>query len=296
MLGWKRLLRRTRQNIGPRLVAWRGEVREGARSEDEWLLAFDEGVKVAESLFVLALTAIESEIPSICDQTALIDDLVHIEGWHPSGPRTVAHMPGALGFLYHHIVGAMLLESSHHSDATRLLTRHVRSPDGTETHPIWRDGELMGWVESLRGNCITSWQYVRSLWASRKWMATFFRSERSFFDSYRAYATIASAIELATLLGKDTAPEEVNEDRSLNVPPMFINAGDEKGTDITEIVRRAIPSVEVLSEIAKTGGCDVTAFRTAWPLWFHQWCRFISQTHPTLGHWLGRGHPPRLPE
>ena len=77
---------------------------------------------------------------------------------------------------------------------------------------------------------------------------------------------------------------------------MFVHPGSDKGTDIFDIVRIAIPSTEVLDLVLESGGCTAHRFREAWPHWYRRWTAFISQNYRRLGHWLGRGEPPPLPE
>lgn len=297
MIGWKRLLRRARQDVAPDLIEWRNQLDPAAQNNEEsWLSTIDEAVGVAEPLFVLALSAVESEIPSISDQSALIDDLLHLEGWDPNGACSVVYIPAALGFLYHHLLGTFLLESSRREDAIRLLTRSVRTRNETSVEALWQNHELMGWVKSLDGNCITSWNFMRSLWPTKPWLATFFTSERSFFDSYRAYAALASCIELAAFLGKGATVGNLDQDLWLDVPPTFVHPVDDNGTDIAEIMRRAIPNNDILNCVITMGKCEEVAFRESWPIWYKHWMRFNSRCYRVLGHCLVREEAPPLPD
>ncbi len=242
------------------------------------------------------MVAIDSEIPSICDQAGLIDDLLYVEGWLRGGSVRVVEMPRALAFVYHHIVGALYLDQSRHNDAMNLLTRQVRNKYGSATGPIWKDHELMGWVDSLAHDCLNSWKYVRSLWTSRKWLGEFFHSRAGFVDGYRAYVALASAIELADFLGRGGTHTQLEGEMMLDVPAMFVHPEDSEGANLSDIVARAIPSRRVLGDIVEIGGCSVEDFRAGWPLWFRQWLQFLSGSYLVLAHELGTGGPPALPQ
>lgn len=297
-LGWKRLVRRTRKSIEPRLAAWRQRLRDEDRTGENWPRAFAKGIEVCEPLLVLALTAVDSEIESVRYQHGLIDEFLSMEAWERSGHVVVAGMPLALAFTYHHVLGAFFLASDKHHEAIRLLSIAVRTPAQVESHKLWQDRELMGWPASLGKDWLNGWEFLRGLYGVRSWMRTFFQSQSSFMDSLRAYTLVASMLELSAFLGEDHEVEKLNALDWLDVPPMFVmREPTASSIDLDKIVSRAIPDRSVLDEIAETGSTSSARVREAWPTWISRWAHELSPTHELLAFRLKDlvKQPPPLP-
>lgn len=291
MLGWKRLVRSTRHDVQPRLNRWRQEIENKNETEDEWRDSSVKGVEVCEPLLVLALSAVDSEIDSIRNQYALIDDFVSIEDWRPSGRTVVVSMPYALAYVYHHVLGAFLVESNKHRDAIRLLSTPGRIPNRTETCKLWQNHGLMGCIDSLGGSGLESWNFLCGFYDSKPWTHHFFPTRKSFLESLRAYTMLASMTELCSWLGDGGAPDDLQKTMLLAVPPMFAIRG-EYGSYLPEIVSKAIPDRSTLVSLADSGGTDVERVYQAWPGWFRQWVTRIQQTDWHLGHRPGLKPPP----
>ena len=298
LIGWKRLLRRARAAIQPRLLAWRADVRDTGLSDEDWRRTFAEGVRICEPLVVLALTAVDSEIESISDQRGLIDDFVSLDAWERSGNVFVIGMPIALAFMYHHVLGAFLIASAKHDGAIQLLSTTVRAPERAEACKLWEEHELMGWPASLGKDYFNASKFLRSLFDERPWMRHFFHSRSSFVDSMRAYGLMASMLELATFLGHGRSIEKSNDIAFLDVPVTFVMPEpDTSVVDVDKIIRKAIPSRGVLDSIAEAGGTNSSRVREAWPAWISQWAKIIGRSYHIVGSRLEdlAEQPPPLP-
>lgn len=71
LMGWKRLVREVRKDVAPALRAWRAKY-DGLLAKTSVLDAMREAVGMASPLFLLALTAVDSEIDQLRDQKGLL--------------------------------------------------------------------------------------------------------------------------------------------------------------------------------------------------------------------------------
>ncbi|MCK4341425.1 MAG: hypothetical protein KAY37_06855 [Phycisphaerae bacterium] len=303
MLGWKRLLRKTRSGVEPNLQAWRERIQNETITEDKWPAFFNEGVEVCEPLLILALTAVDSEIDSIRDQRALIDDFINMEDWNRSGSTVVVSMPYALAFVYHYVLGAFLVGGNKHNEAIHLLSMKVSDPRQNRARKLWQIHGLMGWVRSLEGgHCLRSWEYLGRIYESRPWPKQFFHTQKYFTDSLCAYTMIASMIELGSFLAEYNTQEPLKTDMELDVPPLFaIDPVSRLETDIEVIVNKAMPNRSIVNDIATAVGTDTEIIYNAWPSWFEQWDSFLGRIggyQYSLADYLSdhKQQPPELPK
>jgi len=278
LMGWKRLVRNTRKDVVPILQAWRDH--HDGKIEDEKALgvALQGAVTACSPLFVLALSAVDSEIESIRDQRGLIDDLLNIPAWNGSGQTVVVEVPSAMGLIYHYMLGAHLVASGRQAEAIDLLTAQVTDPVQRKTVTLWQSHNLMGWTKSLQGDCSVSWAFLKNLYKSQNWLAHFFISEMSFITALRAYALLGSALELSQFVreGKGTL-EKLTGSAVLNVPPMFA-ISDHGGPKLAQVITLAIPRQTITELIARAGKVAPDDLRSAWPRWIDRWAAWHHHT------------------
>ena len=228
-------------------------------------------------------------------EPSLLDDIIHIDGWREAGITVVVRAPEVLAFVYHHVLGALLVETNRHEEAIGLLTRSIRLQNSSFAEPLWKHGELMGWVASLSGNCVLSWRFLRDYVSKARWLFGFFKSDKFFFESCRSYAVLASCIELATDLGKGSVAADLDGYVRLDVPCMFLFADSEREGGIGDIVQRALPSVDVLRKVVAVGNCREDQFRGAWSGWWSRWLQFAGEIYTPMPYGLRHSEMPKLP-
>ena len=117
--------------------------------------------------------------------------------------------PSALAFVYHHALGALLIDSHRHEEAIRLLLTRVRDITMGSIAQIWKEPELIGWPTSLGSNFMAAWSFLEGLPQSQQWLMHFFTDDASFLRALRAYNLTASLIELGTRISEGIAPEKM---------------------------------------------------------------------------------------
>ena len=260
LLGWHQLVLSTRRVLNPRLHAWRAKTDEIEITNANWPERFDSAVTEGAPLMALALTAVQSDIGSIADQTALLDDFLHIDEWNRSGVNVVVAVPAGLAYVYHHVLGAYLVKSKHPDRAVGLLMTPVEDGSRHGTRPLWNASKVVGWPDALDGNARTAWKYLEQLFDKQYWLNRFFANKREFISCLRAYNLIASLVELSEFLSREGGEKITEGGFSYEVPPMFA-----MHDDVRRLVRLAVPDRHALEAIGVEYGVSDGALRAAWP-------------------------------
>ena len=210
----------------------------------------------------LALAAVQSDIEGIGDQTALLDDFLHIDEWNPSGVNVVVAVPAGLAYVYHHVLGAYLVKSNYPDRAVRLLMTTVEDRSHQGTTPLWQASKVTGFPDALDGNSRTAWRCLEQLFDKQSWLNHFFARKREFISCLGAYNLIASLLELGEFLRREGREKIAQGGLICDVPPMFA-----MHDDLGRLVRLAVPNRDALEAIAVEHGVLAGAVRAAWPEW-----------------------------
>lgn len=262
-VGWKHLLRETRRDIVPRLLTWRQQIEANGVPDDRWESDLQEALQIAAPLMVLAMCAVDSEHDRIRRQVGVLDDLLQIPDWNQGGYTVVVAVPGTVAFFYHHLLGSLLVDSGYQSDASDLLMMTVQVPNREKSAPLWKVSKLMGWPESLGGNCMNAWKQLLNMYSQMPWLSHFFTRPEAFYRALSAYRLLGSIVELCDFIKSGGNAEGLKKDLSFDVPVLFSR---ENGSDIP--LGLAVPNPEVLERIASRHGVAVSTIRALWPDWF----------------------------
>lgn len=289
LVGWKQLVRNVRRAMPQRLLEWREVAEQSLVSGDQnqwqerWIESLHEGCREASSLMMLALAAVDSEIDTLSDQRGVLDDLVSISGWGRGGHMVVAESPNVIAYVYHNILGGLLVSSNRHDEAIRLLRTTIPMTVGSShVGELWQNPEMMGWAESLQHRVTDGWQFLHVVWSRQKWLAHFFVDSRELYVGIRAYMMLAGLLELAEFVarGGDISTLDTRESlESLAVPPMCFSSmgqlGDAPSTE--KLISMAVPDHRVIEQIAAQFGCKADAIVRAWPGFFKRWRNAAGQ-------------------
>jgi hypothetical protein len=296
MVGWKRLVRSARARLSQDLQLWRTKTEKEAITDATWLQLVDEGVAVASPLMLLALSALESEQPTLQDQRGLLDDLLNLSQWNRSGLTVVAEFPDTIAYVYQLLLGSFLVDQRRQKDAVRLLTTQVVDPLSREMSELWKSPRLMGWPKSLWGDCKKAWTYVTGLYARLPWVEHFFSTERDFVDALRAYGVLASAVELTDWLKRNASGLPSDIGMGLTVPPLFA-VDSVVGSPVQRVIAKAFPDREAVTSVAEVRSVDPERIRQAWPAWAQCWAQWHTRAGDpffSFDH-FGRGGTIQLP-
>lgn len=276
-LGWNRLVRATQTKAQATLLEWRQRVGPGDLTGDESLLrTLRAAVTVWEPMIALTLVGVEAGTLGSETQVSLLDDIINIPRWEQSGLKIVIHVPEAVGYVYHHLLGGFLMEQRRRDDAIALLLAEIRSSETGEYRKLVQNPYLMTWLTACRQHMVLSWELVLDSYRESPWLSTLFATEDRFDRSLRVYRTLASMLELALTLGTGTSPTELTKDWRLDVAPTFLIPRNDQHTTIDDLIRRAVPDRAALEQIAQAGSTSSALMREAFPNWMKQWAKRLD--------------------
>ena len=205
VLGWRQLIKRIRPDVFKSLVEWRQNELDDQKpeSKEQLVQVVDKAVEIVSPLMVIALAGVESGRDQFRDQKSLLDDLLNVAGWNPARYAAWARIPYALGYVYHSLHGGLSLSTNQLDLALGLARVKISVASGTKFLPVWKIGELRGYVLSISGtrggNSIESWNYLVNAYERWKWLSQIFEVEE-YRISLVAYYMALNIHELATVV------------------------------------------------------------------------------------------------
>lgn len=305
LVGWKQLVRSVRKDVPKQLLAWRESaekaIRSGRLEDNKWFSIMHAGCRTAAPLIVLSLSALEAEIPDIPNQRGLVDDLMDLPGWERSGPTTVIEAPGAIAYVYHHILGSFLIRSGRQPEAIRLLRAKV--PIGVTAgseyvEEVWNCSELMGFAESLGHRLSQSWQFLESIWEHHQWLHHFFVDSGEFELGIRGYTALAAILELACAVSRNPGVSDTVEWSGGGVPAVFLSPMKNtfQRLPFARVVEMAVPNRETLELIATQFDSSANQIRSVWRAACLRWRNNYSELfHDPLMRMVDTQSTPPLP-
>jgi hypothetical protein len=304
LAGWKQLVRNVRRAMPESLIAWRGyaerAMQERKKEWNEWYEILHKACQGASPIMLLALSAVDSEIEGLADQRGLLDDLINIPEWHPSGIKIVIQAPFVLAYVFHNVLGAFLVASSRHREAVRLLrTRVPISVGSSRVRELWQSSDMMGWTDALGGALVKGWEFLNSLWEKHPWLGHFFVRRDDFLISLRAYVLLAGLLELASCVSRNGVLLPGEGAWRGSVPPLFLLpiSGNWDVPSTSKLVALAVPDRSAPEAVAEEYGCPVQQVRDSWPTFYRGWVRTFEQSPDLDFRSAAREHlePPELP-
>lgn len=206
VLGWRQLVKQIRPNVFQSLVQWRRNELDGKQpeSKEQLVQVVDKAVEIISPLMVVTLVGVESGREYFRDQKSLLYELLGIPEWSSAGYTVWAHIPYALGYIYHSLHGGLSLNTNQLGLALSLARVKTPVADGTKSLHLWERSEFRGYSESISGNrggnCVESWQYLIEAYKRWKWLSPIFGDELEYRTSLVAYYMALNIHELATVI------------------------------------------------------------------------------------------------
>lgn len=281
ILGWSRLIGRTRSNAFESLVKWRQEELDGQKPEstEQRHEAIDDALDFVAPLISVALVGIESRNEQFNDQKSLLDDLLNIksrEGWKPAGFVPWIEIPDVLGYVYHSLHGGLCVITGQLTLALDLARVKIRKNSNSQfIGSVWEHNELMGWSASLGGNCKVSWKFLAN--AYERWKL--FSDSDLFEDDFEYRASLIAyylALHIHELAVKIAAGRESSLNQSFfNVPVDFlIEKDDTKQHAISLLLRNS-----ALSELWTCVNVTQDQMKNSWNDWIHRCIDWLSNVY-----------------
>jgi hypothetical protein len=202
LLGWRHLARDVRGESLSALVSRRSELnqlmRPGAMSQETDICKLlDVGMAAVAPMFAMALAGIESGLPDIERQNAVLGAVINVDGWNEAGYGRVIDLPLNLGFMYHYFHGAMAMQVGRLDLAMELARSNIRPPNHPEQTRVCDHSGLTGWTPAFQTNVTHSWRYLRSYVKQNVWIQDCFGSYQDVMAAIAGYGYALTLDELA---------------------------------------------------------------------------------------------------
>jgi len=286
MIGWRQTSKRFSQPLAQTLAAWRSKYEATPPKTIEQLYrAVDDAVGAISPIIALALAGVETELPKVRDQRGLVDDLLRIAGWNHAGLVILADLPKALGFVGHSLLGAMSALTAQFDLVFAMADMEIIPWGQSKPRRLALHKELMGWPESLGGQCVHAWKFIRSAAERWDWLPHIFGDPERFRTGLSAYYLTLSCDEFAaTAVDPNKAVIFENPQQAmLDVPLTFASEDEAVLERATEIVRRNLPALQARW---LSWGLDNITTRRLWKPWLQISHAWLQGVYPMMGRRL----------
>jgi len=199
-LAWRKLVQKSQTGFASRLAAWHAKYQSAPPGDEKELIERSfEAATYFEPLICLSLAAVETGQDQFRHQTAVIDDLLYIKGWEPSGYHVYTKINEAITFLYQALHGALSVQTNQFDLAFDLATTPTRVGRSDNSTPLWKNSELIGWSTSLGLKITVCWQVLMTLHERWRWIVDIFGSAEGYVSSLCGYYLFLSLIEYADI-------------------------------------------------------------------------------------------------
>jgi len=223
LVAWRRIVKEVRSTLPNALQDWRKRRElDGIRKKEDLPIVMDEAIDLYAPLFVIALAGIQSGREKFRDQRAVIDELSNPSGWEQSGYKTIVEIPYGMIFTFQAICGATFLDTDQMDLAIQLA--QTRIPYWNESHLslLINTPPLLGWPESLGGNCTDAWDFIIKAAQRWPWLTKVFEVEEDYRIALSAYYMALHIYELAAYIKAGRGDQLLKNDVHLSVPLCFL--------------------------------------------------------------------------
>ena len=291
-LGWRQLIKKSREPIFKSLVQWRQDELDNQKSEskEQLVQVVDKAVEIVSPLMVVALVGVESRMEEFRDQKSLLDDLLNITGWNSDENRGWIRLPYALGYVYHSLHGCICL-STNQIDLALGLAR-VKIPDmynRKKVLQVWEMSELVGWPKSLGPNCVESWRYLADAYEREgwEWLPTAFEGKTEYKALLVAYYMALNIHELAVIISSGDESRlsrnyTFNFSFHFNVPLTFMSENQEIYERAQRILLRNPDAVKELWTMLNVPREQMENLWIKWVHLFENWLENVYSRYPDV--------------
>lgn len=278
LVSWRRLIKRVRQPLPAQLLEWRrpyNDVHSMAHSELPGMVLA--AATVCAPMMSIAMAGVESGHDKFTNQVALIDEFLSPKDWIGSGLVVVGRVTDAIVFTYQALHGAVCLETDQLPLALQLAQSRVQRPHHSESIFLYHDSELIGWPESLTGNCAVAWRFIVDLPTKWPWLLEIFGNTEDYQTALCAYYLSLNILELANIVANGREKNLTTERLRLAIPLTNHSLPEEIRLRAYRLLLRSPQNVRA---IWRNLGVTDKKMAANWPAWRQQCSGWISEIYP----------------
>jgi len=287
LLGWKLMARKTYRCLYA-LRTWGEKFQTNWPKEDkDKLTACDEAIASISPLLVMALVGVDSGRSELVDQRVLMDGILNMDDWVDSRLTAVVRMPEAIAYVYQGLHGAVSMNTGQLDVAMSLANMSVHMPRRDKRIRIRESRSIMGWPDSLGGNCITAWNYLSGAHGRWPWLTHFFATDVDYRIALAAYYIALNIQELAMFIAHNGQVEILQERYLLDIPLSFVYENSNKNRRAVTLLLRNQDSLQNIWNSARVTRGQMESY---WPAWLSLCDRWFSGDYMRMPLWNGLPH------
>lgn len=269
-VAWRRAVRELKKTVRQRLLAWRAEREAESRQLDEQerqacLMA---GALQCFPLMAVALAGVESGQEWFSKQSGVVEDLLSIPGWEPSGNAFLVRSPRAFACIYHTLHGAMCVQTEQVPLAIRLAETSVHPDQGQPWDKLYQATSLTGYLETLGEHSDKTSAFLYGIPEAWPWLASIYGSAAELEGYIATYYLALSILELTDALAAGRADEIDQLSGNLmlfHVPSCFFI----RTPETTRRTRRSLhQNADAICGIWRDKGVPDGRMKESWSKWF----------------------------
>lgn len=282
---WRRIIRLSRADMGPRLTEWWAKYSTTAPPAPELVEQSMEGSSAFAPLAAIALAGVASGNTRFQNQAGLIEDVLNPAEWQRSGFNVRIELPTTGAFLYQALHGAMCLHVSNLPAAMKLARMELPTLNSAGVAPLWRQHGMVVWPVALGRSATESWKIISTLPSRWQWVADVFGDASEYKAGLYAYYVSLNALEYVERLTQNRSPLLPSaEEFRPHIPPVF-EAVDE---DIKRRGYRLVTDTAAdLRALWSSLGVKESVLRAQWDTWITLQRSFIPHFYPYASDQLG---------
>ncbi|MGB0409404.1 MAG: toll/interleukin-1 receptor domain-containing protein [Opitutales bacterium] len=287
LVSWRRLINEKKAEVLAPLNKWRAKWE--ARHDEikaNWIQFNVEGLRALEPLYAVAMAGIESGADKFNRQAALIHDLIEPRSWERSGLTILCDFPQTAAFTFQALLGIFAVHSEQPQLIFDLANQRIKRKYENESCLLWDYSKVVGWPESLAGNCNTAWRFIWSIAEHMPWVAEKLRGEERVKECLCAHYFTLSWIEyIDTVKNK---PELLDvENLELCVPALFVNQAE-----LSAGMRLLLEEKETFLNSAERASITTERLNHTWPKWVNICRRWHAEvTRGSHRGWANNDYP-----
>ena len=276
LVTWRRLIQDKKSAINDPLMLWREKWEAQLPENNDDLQAYNqEGVKVFEPLFAMALAGVESGQPKFNKQAGLIYDLLEPNNWNGSGYPLIVSFPETSAFLFQALHGMIAIYSGQVNLAIDMANLRVDVRNNNLSWPLIKHSYLICWPKSLNGYCTNAWTFLWDIPQHLTWFAEKVGGSTLFHECLCGYYFLLSWMEYLEIIHSGKM-EIFTKDEfiRLDVPATYLIHTEHKAG-----LRRLIEEKHLLTDYSERIGVSLEVQVKHWDAWKKLSYRWLGEVY-----------------
>jgi hypothetical protein len=281
-LKWNEKIKRFSTSIEETLGTRRKNRAGGFGSSDELYNEVDDLIIELAPLFAVALAGVESGQDKFKHQRGVLDDLLNPRGWSENGVAIVSQLPKTLAYVFQALHGAMCMSTGQYDLAIELADTKIKLRYQAEYRMLWQIQEIMGWPDTLQGNCVEAWEFLSKRDRKRGWLSPIFGSVDQFREALAAYYMALNVHELAYYISVvPSAADQLDQKIDLLIPLCFMQ---EQPITRDRGFRLLVRDPKAIEGLWTSVGVSRAAVERHWVAWLAVCKRWLANVYARGGH------------